>query len=52
MSSGNGNGVLSKQELAAALRLIGWVQAGDMLSEKLLAVGMLSGYDARQCILF
>ena len=41
MSNENGNGVLSKHEMAKALRLMGWAQAGEMLSEKLLTVGML-----------
>ena len=40
MSSEMGNGVLLKHEIAKALRLIGWVQAGEMLSEKLLSIGM------------
>ena len=40
MSNENGDGVFSKHEIAKALRLIGWAQAGEMLSEKLLTVGM------------
>ena len=41
MSSEKGNGTLEKHEIAKALRLIGWVQAGERLSERLLAVGVL-----------
>lgn len=40
LANENGTGVLSKHEIVKAMRLIGWVQAGEMLSEKLLVVGM------------
>jgi hypothetical protein len=40
MSSEKGNGVLEKHEIAKALRLMGWVQAGEILTENLLAVGV------------
>lgn len=54
MSNETGNHILSKHEIAKALRLIGWAQAGVMLSEKLSVTGMSSlkhnlgfGYDTR-----
>ena len=37
-----GSGSLSKHELAVAIRLMGWVQAGQPLHEDLLASGVLS----------
>lgn len=40
ISDTNKNGELSKVELAMALRLIGWVQAGEMLRIGLLAKGI------------
>lgn len=40
LASEEENGVLGKREIARALRLIGWVQAGEMVSEGLLAVGV------------
>ena len=50
MSSEKGNGSLEKHEIAKALRLIGWVQAGEMLSERLLAVGVYVSFFFVLCV--
>lgn len=44
MSDGNASGNLSKDEVAKALRLMGWAQTGKGMHESLLASGMYHSF--------